>query len=288
MCHAEVTSAGKLRYCIHCGWQKKQTESQLRLNLKMVPIAFAVMVLILGFMFFRSGARTQNAGLIAFFLTFPLIALTVSYIVTRRNLKILLAQPPPSAVAGAAGAAIGVGSVTPTLAPQYEATLKTSPPRTLRMSRRGTFHLTLTLAVLFVFVGVILVQLYRAWAAAHSFAAFGFREWGLAGFALLLLLMLVSQWRVMDRERDLLTNGEVVAARITQKFGSRNASAIKYEFEDSSGQKHSSTGTDYTQKLEEGMSVPVFYDRENPSRQVPACGTFHEVVLKEESRSGIS
>jgi hypothetical protein len=165
MCHAEVTSAGKLRYCIHCGWQKKQTESQLRLNLKMVPIAFAVMMLILGFMFFRSGARTQNAGLIAFFLTFPLIALTVSYIVTRRNLKILLAQPPPSAVAGAAGAAIGVGSVTPTLAPQYEATLKTSPPRTLRMSRRGTFHLTLTLAVLFVFVGVILVQLYRAWAA---------------------------------------------------------------------------------------------------------------------------
>jgi hypothetical protein len=35
------------------------------------------------------------------------------------------------------------------------------------------------------------------------------------------------------------------------------------------------------------MSVPVFYDRENPNRQVPACGTFHEVVLKEESKSGI-
>jgi hypothetical protein len=245
------------------------------------------MVLILGFMFFRSGARTQNAGLIAFFLTFPLIALAVSYIVTRRNLKILLAQPPPSAVGGAASTVSGVGTAVPSLVPQYEAMLKTLPPRTLRMSRRGTFHLTLTLAVLFVFVGVILVQLYRAWAAAHSFAAFGFREWGLAGFALLLLLMLVSQWRAMDRERGLLTNGEVVAARITQKFGSRNASAIKYEFEDFSGQKHSSTGTDYTQKLEEGMSVPVFYDRENPNRQVPACGTFHEVVLKEESKSGI-
>jgi hypothetical protein len=279
-CHAEATSAGKLRYCAHCGWQKKQTESQLRLNLKIVPIAFAVMVLVLGFLFFRGGAHTQNAGLIAFFLTFPLIALTMSYVVTRRHLKVLLAQPPPSAVADAASTVSGAGAAVPSLAPQYEAILKTLPPRTLRMSRRGTFQLTLTLAVLFVFVGVILVQIYRAWAAAHSFAAFGFREWGLAGFALLLLLMLVSQWRAMDRERDLLTNGEAVAARITQKFGSRNASAIKYEFEDFSGQKHSSTGTDYTQKLEEGMSVPVFYDRENPNRQVPACGTFHEVVLK--------
>jgi hypothetical protein len=284
MCHVPAINAGKLRYCAQCGWQKKQTESQLRLNLKMVPIAFAAMVLILGFMFFRSGARAQNAGLIAFFLTFPLIALAVSYIVTRRNLKILLAQPPP--IATVASAAIGMRAPVLELGPQYEALLKTSPPRKLRMSRRGTFHLTLTLVVLFVFAGVILVQLYRAWVAAHSFANFQIREWGLAGFALLLLLMLVSQWRAMDRERDLLMNGEVVPARITQKFGSRNASAIKYEFEDFSGQKHSSTGTDYTQKLEEGMSVPVFYDRENPNRQVAACGTFHEVILQDEANPG--
>ena len=150
------------------------------------------------------------------------------------------------------------------------------------MSRRGKFNLTLTLMVLFVFAGVILVQLYGPGRRRIRLLDSSPRM-GLAGFALLLLLMLVSQWRAMDRERDLLTNGEVVAARITQKFGSRNASAIKYEFEDFAGQKHSNTGTDYTQKLEEGMSVPVFYDRENPNRQVPACGTFHEVVLEEAS-----
>jgi hypothetical protein len=71
----------------------------------------------------------------------------------------------------------------------------------------------------------------------------------------------------------------VVAAKIVEKFGSRNASAIKYEFEDLAGEKQVKTGTDYTQKLEEGMLVPVFYDRANPNRQVPICGTFHEVVL---------
>ena len=126
------------------------------------------------------------------------------------------------------------------------------------------------------------MQIYKTWALAHSFANFRTREWGMLGFAALLLLMLVSQWRAMDRERHLLANGEVASAKIVQKFGSRNASAIKYEFEDYAGQKHISTGADYSQRLEEGMSLPVFYDRGNPKNQVPACGTYHEVVLPSE------
>jgi hypothetical protein len=281
MCHAPVMRAGKLRYCEQCGWQKKQTETQLRLNLKMVPIAFVVMTLLLIFLFIRSGARTQNAGLIAFFLSFPLIALLVSYVVTKRNLKILLALPSPAARVRAPREDSIRDRQSTALSPYYEALLKTSPPRDLHISRRGKFNLSLTLFVLLVFAGIISIQLYKAWAVAHSFANFEIREWSMAGFAALLLLMLVSQWRVLDRERDLLGNGEVVAANIVEKFGSRNASAIKYEFEDSAGQKHVKTGTDYTQKLEEGMQVPVFYDRENSDRQVPACGTFHEVVLSD-------
>ena len=278
LCHAPAINAGKLRYCAQCGWQKKQTETQLRLNLKIVPIAFGVMILILGVLFFRTGAGAQNPELIAFFLTFPLIALGISYAITRRNLKMLLAQPLPLATPTEASTVAAVNQNLLASSPHYEALLKTLPPRSLRMSRRGTFNLTLTLVVLFVFAGIIVLQLYRSWAVARSFAGFQLREWGLAGFAVLLLLMLVSQWRAMDRERDLLTNGEVVPAKIVQKIGSRSASAIKYEFEDFAGQKHSNTGTDYTQKLEEGMTVPVFYDRDNPNRQVPACGTFHEVV----------
>src|SRR5208283_5269356 len=147
ICHAQPTSAGKLRYCAHCGWQKKQTETQLRLNLKMVPIAFAVMVLILAFMFFRSGARTQNPWLIGLFFSFPLIALAVSYAVTKRNLKALLAQPPADASPGAGTASFGTDATVPALSPQYEALLNTPPPRNLRMSRRGKFNLTLPLLV---------------------------------------------------------------------------------------------------------------------------------------------
>ena len=279
MCHSPLISAGKLRYCAQCGWQKEQTEKQLRLNLKMVPIAFAVMTLILMALFLRSGARTQNGWLLAVFLSFPLIALVITYAVTRRNLKILLAQPPPSsAMVRAVAEAATEAARSAALSPKYQAVLKTVPPRRLRLSRRGTFNLSLTLIVLLIFAGIMAVQLYRAWGATHSFTQFGFREWGMAGFALLLLLMLIWQWRVLDRERDLLVNGEVATAKILEKLGSRSASAVKYEFQDSMGEKHVKIGTDYTQRLEVGMNVPVFYDRQNPNRQVPACGAFHEVI----------
>jgi hypothetical protein len=147
------------------------------------------------------------------------------------------------------------------------------------MSRRGRFNLSLVLVVLLAFVSIMLSQLYKSWAVTKSFADFQFREWGMLGFAILLLLILVSQWRTMARERDLLENGEVVLGKIVQRWSNRSASAIKYEFQDSAGETHRQTGTDYTQKLQEGMSVPVFYDRENPARQVPACGTYHEVIL---------
>ena len=99
------------------------------------------------------------------------------------------------------------------------------------------------------------------------------------GFAILLLLILVSQWRTMARERESAREWGSGIGKIVQRWSSRSASAIKYEFQDSAGETHRQTGTDYSLKLQEGMLVPVFYDRRNPSRQVPACGTYHEVVL---------
>ncbi len=271
LCHAPTVNAGRrMRYC-----------AQLRLNLKLMPFVFAALLLIVGFSFFQGVAGTHKPAWNALFFTVPLIPLAVSYLLARRNLRILLAQPPPAVRPNIATAASGMEATAPGLRPLYEALLKTSPPRRLRLSARGKFNVTLVLIVVSVFAAVILAQLYRVWAAAHSFAGFEFREWGLAGFALFLLLMLVLQWRSLDRQRDLLANGEVASARIVQKLDTRPAFAIKYEYEDFSGQTHASSGVDYTQKLAEGMTVPVFYDRDNPNRQFPACGAWYEVILEE-------
>jgi hypothetical protein len=280
MCHASAVSAGKLTYCPHCGWQKKEAEAQLRLNLKIAPIVFALMTMLLLFLFFRGGQK-QNSGLIGLFLAFPLIALVVSYAITRRNLRILLAQPPPvTQPQGAAASLIGGGQGA-VINPRYEELLHMPAPRDVRLSRRGQFNLFLVLVVVLAFVSILLVQLYRYWAITQSFGAFHFREWGMLGFALLLLLILLAQWRTVARDRELLEKGDIVNARIVQKWGNRSASALKYEYQDGSGVKHVQTGTDYTQKLQEGMCVPVFYDRENPNRQVPVCGTYFEVISKD-------
>src|SRR5580692_9837865 len=160
MCQAAAVCAGKLTYCPHCGWQKKEAEAQLRLNLKIAPIIFALMTVLLAFLFFRSGQR-QNGGLIGIFLAFPLIALVVSYAITRRDLRILLAQPPPVAqAAGAAASMDGSGVPAVTVDPRYEELLQMPAPRKVRLSRRGQFNLSLVVAVVLAFVSILLAELY--------------------------------------------------------------------------------------------------------------------------------
>jgi hypothetical protein len=53
---------------------------------------------------------------------------------------------------------------------------------------------------------------------------------------------------------------------------------VEYEFSDYQGQTRKGLGFDYTEKLYEGMSVAVFYDRDNPKRQIAYCSTMHEIV----------
>jgi hypothetical protein len=53
---------------------------------------------------------------------------------------------------------------------------------------------------------------------------------------------------------------------------------VEYEFSDYQGQTRKGLGFDYTEKLYEGMSVAVFYDRDNPQRQIAYCSTMHEIV----------
>lgn len=99
-----------------------------------------------------------------------------------------------------------------------------------------------------------------------------------AGFILVLLLP-VGMWRSQVRECDLLENGEVAMGKIVRRWtGDKTNTSVQYEFSDYQGQTHAGGGYDYTGKLYEGMSVPVFYDRENPKRQIAYCATMHVIA----------
>jgi hypothetical protein len=70
----------------------------------------------------------------------------------------------------------------------------------------------------------------------------------------------------------------VALAKVTRQWSDRNSSSIECEFKDFSGQVHKMIAADNTRKLFESMAVPVFYDRENPTRQIAYCATLHEIV----------
>ncbi|HVB36110.1 MAG TPA: hypothetical protein VND42_02635, partial [Candidatus Acidoferrales bacterium] len=82
----------------------------------------------------------------------------------------------------------------------------------------------------------------------------------------------------MVRDQNLMENGAVAMARVTGQQTLKNNSVITYEFEDANGKTISESGPDLTRSLFEGMTVPVFYDAQNPKRQVAACASFFEIV----------
>jgi hypothetical protein len=276
VCHAIPMFAGRTPYCPRCGWQRKQAEHQLRMNLKLAPVAFAILVAIVVGMFFRNSGQ-QAKGILALFMAIPTALFLVSYLLTRRNLKRLLAQPPPVALVEKSADA----DAPPTedqWPPEYQAAMNTPVPRELRLSARGKLNVVMPVVVVAIFEIIIGVHLSSAWAAARSFETFANRDWLALGLALLLLLVPLSIWRTQEKERDLLTNGESALAKVVKQWRDRSNSAIVYEFRDREGREHRVSSIDYSARLCEGRSVPVFYDRDNPKRRIAYCGTSHKIV----------
>jgi hypothetical protein len=248
------------------------------MSLKIAPVAF---VLLLGFvvlMFYRGGLQSPGRGPLVLFLAVPLIAFLISYAVTRRNLNRLLALPAPAVPSTEVWLDTAKGGGSPVLNPEYQALVDIPAPRQVRMARRATMNLFMPIGIVLIFEVIIIGHLSFAWARAHSFATFETRDWAAMALAVLLLFVPLTVWRGQARERDLLENGEIAVAKVVKQWSVRNGASIVYEFSDFSGQARRHGGFDYTGKLYEGASVPVFYDKENPKRQVAACSALHEVI----------
>ena len=147
------------------------------------------------------------------------------------------------------------------------------------MSTRGRVSLSVALLGVLGFAAIFGLHLYTIWARKLSVAVFTPGDWVIAAIVALLLLLPYAMWRSQVRECDLLENGEVALATVVRQWkGDRGSSSVEYEFKDFQGGTRKGMGFDYTEKLFEGMPVVVFYDRDNPKRQIPACATYHEVV----------
>lgn len=277
LCRSATDVAGKVRFCPQCGWNKKQAAQQLRYSLKVLPIAL-VAAAILVFLFLHT-AQKKTPMVYLLSIAFPAAVYALAYASVKRSLVKLESVPDlPSDKRTPSSAAAG------TMAPLVPAAkdlalLRASRPREVRMSGRGKRSLATIALLACAFEGVLIWQLHRLWALTQSFAGFHRKDWALVGLVALLVLLPLSTWRQMARERKLLENGELAMGRVTKKWNTRDGSTVFYEFQDASGQTHKHSGMDYSRTLEIGMAVPVFYDRDNPKKQVAACAALHEAVM---------
>jgi hypothetical protein len=288
-CHAATKLAGNQRYCPNCGWNRDAAMAALRVSLKIMPFG---VLMFAGFLaFVVRGWHFRDPIQLAIFAVVPAVGMLVNYIYARKNLATLEAMPTPTtrprAVSDdfASGSSAREPGADADLQPsaeasaQYQALMRTSRPRQIRMSSQGKFGVIAGLLMSLGFAVVIGIHLYSKWVPRQSFIRFQPGDWAMATFGTLILLLPFGIWRGQKTECDLLENGEIALAKVTRQWtGNKNGSSIECEFKDFSGQVHKLIAPDNTRNLFQSMSVPVFYDRDNPTRQVAYCATLHEVV----------
>ena len=97
--------------------------------------------------------------------------------------------------------------------------------------------------------------------------------------SLVIAVVMIVAANVVGKQKQLLADGEMSLARVTDRALARNGPNIRYEFTTPLGEHFSGSAQDATRKLSIGMNVPVFYDARNPKQQLALCASFYEIVL---------
>lgn len=280
-CGAAADVAVGTPYCAKCGWNREAAARKLTRVTWLLPALIVVLDLvgIIG-----PGFVMHNWPGAILFATLPTLLLGFVYAGARQGLAKLRA-PQGSANLGrdaASFAKTASASVNAEKSEQYDFLVSLPPPRPVRLGARGKITLTVVLLVAFVLDAFLIWNLYGVWYGTRSFADFHGPQIFLASLTALIACVPFFVRRGMVRHKNLMENGAVAMARVTGQKNLKNNSIIAYEFEDANGKIISESGSDLTRSLYEGMTVPVFYDAQNPKRQVAACASFFEIVNSSE------
>jgi hypothetical protein len=281
MCHKRASLADQQPYCLNCGWNRDLAIAALRHNMEMLPVGVVLFAGFFLFMFYVWHFR--NAAQLAIFITVPAIGLLANYFVYRNRSAKLQALPPgassaATATTGGSGSS-GVRGETVQHDPQHQPLLSVPRPRQIRMARRGQVRIAVGLIFLAVAATFVGIALYSPAAPTGTSPTMGEKSWLIAGLLAMMLLVPYAMWRAQARECDLLQNGEIAQGQVTKQWLNKGNSSLAYKFTDFRGDTHRGMGNDYTRKLYVGMPLTVFYDSNNPKRQVAYCSTLHEIIL---------
>jgi hypothetical protein len=154
-------------------------------------------------------------------------------------------------------------------------------PRPVRMSIRGKMMAAI--------VSVALLTSFGAYAAADVVMRRNARipYAGPSQFPIYILsivfalIFTIVMANIIGRQKSLLAEGEMGMARVVDRVLARNGANIRYDFTTALGEHVSGSAPDGSRKLSVGMNVPVFYDAQNPKKQLALCASFYEAILPE-------
>lgn len=264
------TAANK-PFCTRCGWNLDRAEAALagkNTLVKFLPLGIAGIAL---FAFFASSrAHAPFFVMIpAFFSLFLLVPLW-SYYSLRKEVAAAKMTANP-----------GLASAQPPLDPSLQMLQSLPRPRRVRLRLKGT--ITAVAFVLFTFVGINAVVLLGIGRRDSSPGKDGFVV--LLPFLFMILVFVAAFAVPLVRDKrnvPLLRDGELAFGRVisqqTVQQGKASYSRIDYEFQTNAGQQVRNSVRDFTSAVFEDMTVPVFYDPLDPSKNTTPCTTYFTVV----------
>jgi hypothetical protein len=280
-CNAPVANTLGKQYCPHCGWNRAEAERQTRLFLRLLPVLVIVFDAPLIVWIFLGHAEVSVLALLGAIAFIP--AILVVLVVRGKVRMESLGVAGPKSGAGAASGTAGDESqemVAPNedVGRKYRMLTELQRPRPVRMSRMGKMNVAVIFIALVAFAVALIVM------AVLKPSGTGSARQPAQPLVVVLPLGLVTgialfMRRSLLEQRRLLELGEIAMARVSKQWAARNGFGIRYEFTAPGGESFSRISTDGARLLTVGMSVPVFYDRQEPKRQVALSAAFFEVVL---------
>lgn len=274
-------------YCPQCGWNRAEAEKRTRLLLRLLPVLVIVFDAPLIIWIFIGHAELPALAALGVLAIVPAILVVFA---VRGKVRIESLPPSrPGAMqtstdisSGKEGSAIAAPS-DEAAAQEYGAMnrilAELQRPRTVRMSRQGKINITVILIALLAFAAALIAMAVLQPAAAGGNITPRSRALvTLLPFGLVTAIVFVMR-RSLAQQRGLLTLGEVVLARVTKQWAARNGNGVRYEFTAPTGETFSRMTTDGARRLLVGMDLPIFYDPQQPKKQVALCASFYEVVL---------
>jgi hypothetical protein len=265
-------------YCPQCGWNREAAEKQALLFQRFLPVLVILCdaPLIVWIIKGGSGVAILVALIALAILPAILVVLAVRWRVRLAVSKSRAAQPAATVTSQAGTPSISAPSEK--VAREYALLAELPRPRPVHMSRQGKINVAIISIALLAFAIALFAMAVMQPAVAGrnptpprplAYVV------ALGVVALIVFVML----RSLDRQRGLLAEGELAMARVTKQWIARNGTGIQYEFTTRAGEIFSHMTTDNSRQLLVGMTAPVFYDPQQPKRQVALCASFYEIKL---------